>query len=93
MTPNPDFDPLKLLEQTHQVTKDTALNMVKLSAWMIEASQELTRLRQAQTGHLAMIEQLIELNRILDARLQRLENPQKSSINKHSLIDNTPAGS
>ena len=76
MSPNPDFDPLAQLNAVETVAHDTALNMVKMSAWMIEVSQEVQRLRQSSDAQLNIIQQLLEVNRFLDQRLKALESAE-----------------
>ena len=76
MSPNPDFDPLAQLNAVETVAHDTALNMVKMSAWMIEVSQEVQRLRQSSDAQLNIIQQLLEVNRFLDLRLKALESAE-----------------
>ena len=76
MMTNPDFDPLAQLNAVQSVAHDTALNMTKMSAWMIEVSQECQRLRQSTDAQLNIIQQILEINRLLDARVKALETPK-----------------
>ena len=73
---NYDFDPLAQLNAVQSVAHDTALNMVKVSAWMIEVSQECQRLRQSNDAQLNIIQQILEINRLLDDRVKALETPK-----------------
>lgn len=78
---NPNFDPLKILEELQTLQAEQAQNLVNVSEWMLSISKA-TSAQSQQLDHLfSMVSAMNKQLLFLDERIKLLERHLQESIN------------
>lgn len=87
---NTDFNPYDMLINLQAIQQQQAENMVKVSEWMMEHSQEVAVQRHQLDSIMNIIKQLQQITLLQGQRISLLESQPNDGINNTSSKETIP---
>lgn len=87
---NTDFNPYDMLINLQNIQHQQAENMVKVSEWMMESSQEVAVQRHQLDAIFNIIKQLQQITELQSQRIKLLESHSTNGINNTTSKETIP---